>query len=80
VPSFASTSFTPSRLRRYGVTSRQDKPQPAGRGTQGIFAEDPAEEAGQKLPPCERMPAAALPGDRFDPFVKTISGMNLKSC
>ena len=45
---------------------------------QGVFAGDLGVEAGQKLPPCGKMLAAAVPGGRFRLFVETISGDELE--
>ena len=52
--------------------------QPAGDLAQGVFAGDLGVKAGQKLPPCGKMLAVTVPGDRLDLFVETISGDELE--
>ena len=45
---------------------------------QGVFAGDLGVEAGQKLPPCGKMLAAAVAGGLVGLFVETISGDELE--
>ena len=52
--------------------------QAAGDLAQGVFAGDLGVEAGQKLPPCGKMLAVAVPGGLFRLFVETISGDELE--
>ena len=52
--------------------------QAAGDLAQGVFAGDLGVEAGQKLPPCGKMLAVAVPEGRFRLFVETISGDELE--
>ena len=52
--------------------------QTAGDLAQGVFAGDLGVEAGQKLPPCGKVLAVAVPEGRFRLFVETISGDELE--